>query len=154
MTHSLQFVQITKVYNISQLNLNSIWDNIDGWMELVKNYDCEISYHLGKANKVTDALSRRLAIKLASLLIKPNLLARIKNLQAKENKLQGVSKLIHEVLTIEFHLNSKGLLWLQDRFCVPKNQGLRNEIMTKAHNNVFSVHPGSTKVYHDLKGYY
>ncbi|KAL5568094.1 hypothetical protein UlMin_024669 [Ulmus minor] len=29
------------------------------WLELVKDYDCEILYHPGKANKVADALSRK-----------------------------------------------------------------------------------------------
>ena len=29
------------------------------WLELVKDYDCEILYHPGKANVVVDALSRR-----------------------------------------------------------------------------------------------
>ena len=29
------------------------------WLELVKDYDCEILYHPGKANEVTDALSRK-----------------------------------------------------------------------------------------------
>jgi len=29
------------------------------WMELIKDYDCIIDYHLGRANVVTDALSRK-----------------------------------------------------------------------------------------------
>ena len=29
------------------------------WMELIKDYDCMIDYHLGKANVVADALSRK-----------------------------------------------------------------------------------------------
>ncbi|XP_022156067.1 uncharacterized protein LOC111023035 [Momordica charantia] len=36
------------------------------WLELVKDYDCEISYHPGKANVVADALSRK-AASVASL---------------------------------------------------------------------------------------
>ncbi|GKC76804.1 putative nucleotidyltransferase, ribonuclease H [Tanacetum coccineum] len=33
------------------------------WLELLSNYDCEIRYHLGKANVVADALSRKEEIK-------------------------------------------------------------------------------------------
>ncbi|GKE21625.1 hypothetical protein Tco_1433137 [Tanacetum coccineum] len=29
------------------------------WLELLSDYDCEIRYHLGKANVVADALSRK-----------------------------------------------------------------------------------------------
>ena len=29
------------------------------WLELFKNYDCLVDYHLGKANMVVDALSRK-----------------------------------------------------------------------------------------------
>ncbi|KAL5563399.1 hypothetical protein UlMin_033146 [Ulmus minor] len=29
------------------------------WLELVKDYDCEILYHPGKANRVVDALSQK-----------------------------------------------------------------------------------------------
>ena len=29
------------------------------WMELIKEYDCVIDYHPGKANEVADALSRK-----------------------------------------------------------------------------------------------
>ncbi|GKC98165.1 putative reverse transcriptase domain-containing protein [Tanacetum coccineum] len=33
------------------------------WLELLSDYDCEIRYHLGKANVVVDALSRKERIK-------------------------------------------------------------------------------------------
>jgi hypothetical protein len=29
------------------------------WLELIKDYDLEVHYHPGKANVVTDALSRK-----------------------------------------------------------------------------------------------
>ena len=32
------------------------------WMELIKDYDCVIDYHLGRANVVADALSRKVKI--------------------------------------------------------------------------------------------
>ncbi|GJS27985.1 putative reverse transcriptase domain-containing protein [Tanacetum coccineum] len=34
------------------------------WLELLTDYDCEIRYHLGKANVIADALSRKERIKL------------------------------------------------------------------------------------------
>ena len=37
------------------------------WLELVKDYDCEILYHLGKANRVVDALSRKSAAAVMSI---------------------------------------------------------------------------------------
>jgi hypothetical protein len=37
------------------------------WLELIKDYDCEINYHPGKANIVADALIVRSIIILAAL---------------------------------------------------------------------------------------
>ena len=37
------------------------------WMELLKDYDCSILYHPGKANVVADALSRKSAGSLAHI---------------------------------------------------------------------------------------
>jgi hypothetical protein len=37
------------------------------WMELLKDYDCTIQYHPGKANVVTDALSRKSSRSLAHI---------------------------------------------------------------------------------------
>ncbi|KAL4016783.1 hypothetical protein IC575_024440 [Cucumis melo] len=48
---SLKYFFIQKELNMRQRR----------WLELVKDYDCEILYHLGKANVVADALSRKVA---------------------------------------------------------------------------------------------
>jgi hypothetical protein len=39
------------------------------WLELIKDCDCEINYHLGNANVVADALSRKSMVELAALRI-------------------------------------------------------------------------------------
>ena len=44
------------------------------WLELVKDYNCEILYHPGKANRVTDALSRKTSATLMSIQGLPKLL--------------------------------------------------------------------------------
>ena len=37
------------------------------WLELLKDYDCTIEYHPGKANVEADALSRKVSGRVANL---------------------------------------------------------------------------------------
>jgi hypothetical protein len=53
-----------------------------------------------------------------------------------------------------FCQDSKGILWFEDRSVVPKNKDLKKKILDEAHLSKFSMHPGSTKMYHDLKPLY
>ena len=71
-------------------------------MELIKDYDCVIDYHTGKANVVADALSRKsvqtlLALNahlslsndgaiVAELIAKPDLLNRVLEAQKSDEK--------------------------------------------------------------------
>nr|GFC94937.1 retrotransposon protein, putative, Ty3-gypsy subclass [Tanacetum cinerariifolium] len=47
-----------------------------------------------------------------------------------------------------------GVVWFEDRLCVPSDQALREKVMTEAHSSPFTVHLGSTKMYKDLKQYF
>ncbi|GJS31332.1 putative nucleotidyltransferase, ribonuclease H [Tanacetum coccineum] len=40
------------------------------------------------------------------------------------------------------------------KLCVPEDPALREVLMTEAHSSPFSIHPGSTKMYHDLKQHF
>jgi hypothetical protein len=53
-----------------------------------------------------------------------------------------------------FCQGSKGTLWLEDRLVVPKNRDLKKNVLDEAHLSNFSMHLGSTKMYHDLKPLY
>nr|GFC06417.1 putative reverse transcriptase domain-containing protein [Tanacetum cinerariifolium] len=49
---------------------------------------------------------------------------------------------------------SGGVVWFEDRLCVPSDQALREKVMTEAHSSPFTVHLGLTKMYRDLKQYF
>jgi hypothetical protein len=56
--------------------------------------------------------------------------------------------------TKHFRVDDKGILWFNDRLVIPKDKELRNQIMAVAHSSKLSIHPGSSKIYQDLKPYY
>ena len=66
MVKSVTSIPITRVFNTSyhkkKLNLRQ-----RHWVELLKDYDCVIDYHPGKANVVADALSRKAAVELRAM---------------------------------------------------------------------------------------
>jgi hypothetical protein len=53
-----------------------------------------------------------------------------------------------------FRVDDKGTLWYKDRICVPKKGDFRQTIMDEAHNSAYSIHPGSTKMYVDIRQKY
>ena len=50
-----------------------------------------------------------------------------------------------------FHQDSEGVLWFKNRLVVPKDLELRKRILDEAHLSRYSIHPGSNKMYHDLR---
>jgi hypothetical protein len=58
MGRSAKFIHIIKnlKYLLTQKELNLRQMR---WLELIKDYDCVINYHLGKANVIADTLSRK-----------------------------------------------------------------------------------------------
>jgi hypothetical protein len=46
------------------------------------------------------------------------------------------------------------VLWFKDRIVVPKDVELHQQILDEAHLSRYSIHPGSTKKYQDLKQHY
>ena len=137
------------------------------WMELIKEYDCVIDYHPGKANVVVDALSRKTMQTLRTLnaqlsltddgtvvtelIARPSLLNRVLEAQKKDEKIAVIVSQIGNGKEIEFTVNEDEVLYYKDRVCVPYDNDLRKAILEEAHSGTFVIHPCSTKVYQDLK---
>nr|GFC52649.1 retrotransposon protein, putative, Ty3-gypsy subclass [Tanacetum cinerariifolium] len=125
-----------------------------------KDYDTNIQYHPGKANVVADALSRKsgliTGIKVEEEIIRDlewlDIELYIKEAQKEDNEIWTIVKNLDK--QVEFRLDDDNVLWQGTRLCVPNDASLRDALLTEAHSSLFSVHPSSTKMYHDLKQHF
>jgi hypothetical protein len=64
-------------------------------------------------------------------------------------------KHIHEKMEADkanfFRKDDQGIVWFNNRIVVPKNDEIRQQTLDETHLSRYSIHPGSTKMYHDLK---
>jgi len=50
-----------------------------------------------------------------------------------------------------FGIDKTETLRFKDRMCVPNNEEIKEMILEEAHKSKLSIHPGTTKMYQDLK---
>jgi hypothetical protein len=50
-----------------------------------------------------------------------------------------------------FHKDVEGTLWFKERLVVPRKEALKKKILDEACTSRYSIHPGSTKMYRDLR---
>ena len=120
------------------------------WIELIKDYDCVIDYHPGKANVVAGALSRKSvqtfralnahfslsddgAIE-AKLVAKPYLLNRVLEAQKNDKKISSIVSRIGEGKKIKFSVKEDGSLFYKDWVSVPSDSELKKGILEEAHS--------------------
>ncbi|KAA0048216.1 ty3-gypsy retrotransposon protein [Cucumis melo var. makuwa] len=140
-------------------------------------------YLYGKANVVADALSRKVAhsaalitkqapllrdferavivvsvgevtSQLAQLLVQPTLRQRIIVAQLKDPYLVKKRRLVEAGQGEDFSISSDNGLTFEGRLCVPEDNAVKTELLTEAHSSLFTMHPGSTKMYQDTRCVY
>ncbi|GJR55558.1 putative reverse transcriptase domain-containing protein [Tanacetum coccineum] len=129
------------------------------WLELLSDYDCELGYHPGKANVVADALRQKyrpklLRVRALVMTIGLSLLVKILNAQVEARKEEnyGTEDLYGMIKNPE--PRADGTLCLKNRSWIPCFGNLRALIMHESHKSKYSIHPGSDKMYQDLKKLY
>nr|CAE02265.2 OSJNBb0049I21.5 [Oryza sativa Japonica Group] len=165
------------IFTQSDLNLRQ-----RRWLELIKDYDLEVHYHPGKTNVVADALSQKshcnhlrtegmapeLKEEIAQLNlhiipygqintldIQPLMRTQIEEAQKDNEEIREVKECLAAGFAKEFSTDEKDVLWYKKRIYVPEQGGQRGLILMEAHESAYSLHPGSTKMYQDLKeGYW
>jgi hypothetical protein len=140
-----------------------------------------INYHPAKANVVADALSRRshtnmLAMRelllefckefeklnlgwvsnteIITMEVDSTLEQDIQKGQLEDAKIQEINEQIKEEKALGFSVDEQGTLWYKKHICVPKVKEIRELILREAHDSAYSIHPGGTKMHHDLKSRY
>nr|GEV97568.1 putative reverse transcriptase domain-containing protein [Tanacetum cinerariifolium] len=121
--------QLKHILDLKELNMRQ-----RQLLELLSDYNCEIRYHPGKASMVADALSQKERIKP---LKEDNFMN--KDLHGMINKLEP---------------RIDGTLYLNNQSWISYFRESRALIIHESHKSKYSIHPGSDKMYQDLKKLY
>ncbi|GJT25960.1 putative reverse transcriptase domain-containing protein [Tanacetum coccineum] len=129
------------------------------WLELFSDYDCESRYYPKKVNMMADALSRKerikpLQVRALVMTISLDLPKQILSAQSEARKEENfISEDLHGMIN-KLEPRADETLCLNNQSWIPRFCDLRALIMHESHKSKYSIHPGSNKMYQDLKKLY
>ncbi|GJY65127.1 putative reverse transcriptase domain-containing protein, partial [Tanacetum coccineum] len=126
-----------KNYTTHDLELGSVELNMRQrrWLELLSDYDCDIHYHPDLPKQI--------------------LKAQIEALKPENLEKEDVGGMIRNDIPKEkLKRRADGVLYLNTRSWLPCYGDLRFMIMHESHKSKYSIHPGSDKMYQDMKKLY
>ncbi|GKD36665.1 putative reverse transcriptase domain-containing protein [Tanacetum coccineum] len=128
------------------------------WLELLSEYDCEIRYHTGgkRGGRCVEPKGevKPLYVWALVMTIALNLPVQILNAQVEARKEENYGSEYLCGMIKKVKPRSDRMLCLKNRSWIPCLGDLRMLIMHESHKSKYSIHPGSDKMYHDLKKMY
>ncbi|XP_022876892.1 uncharacterized protein LOC111395114 [Olea europaea var. sylvestris] len=154
------------------------------WLELIKDYDCNIDYHLGKANVVADALSRKISSPITqtnavcsslfgkfrasptqlsvtnvralfvNFQVRPTLIDTVGEAQTQDQVLSKLKEEANKGKHTDYTIRDDRALVMGNRLCVTNDLKLKRKILEEAHSSAYAMYPCSTKMYRILKEHY
>ncbi|WVZ80457.1 hypothetical protein U9M48_027928 [Paspalum notatum var. saurae] len=88
---------------------------------------------------------------VATFEVEPTLEQEIRKHQKTDEKIQEIWEQIKVGKAPHFCEEEQGTVWYKNWICVPDVDSIKKLILSEAHDTAYSIHPGSTKMYHDLK---
>jgi hypothetical protein len=85
------------------------------------------------------------------MLIQSSLLERVHVAEQHDRLLQEARKRIGDGKPREFTIDENDLVRFRDHLCVPQKSEVKMDILREAHKTPYTIHPGETKLYRDLK---
>ena len=91
---------------------------------------------------------------LACVEARSSFLDEVKEKQFADEKLSRIRDMVLRGEAKEAIIDEEGVLRIKGRVCVPRVDDLIHTILTEAHSSRYSIHPGATKLYRDLKQHF
>ena len=85
---------------------------------------------------------------------KPILIDRIEEAQKSDVSLMKIVEEVKKGDKVDFVIRDDGILLFGNRLCIPNDQNLKRDILEEGHSYAYAMHPGSTKLYRNLREHY